>query len=440
MGYLVAIISILGFAIMPRAKFIHMIVMDVLSVCLAAALALLMMFCCVKARQHTEGSSSGAYNSSASAVSGVWLFFQIYMVHTFRAKYPQFQFPVVIFGIFVNITTTYAPRFHTMTPAISLIKRMLGGFLTGLAISTGTSLLIYPVTSRTVVFKEMASYIDGLRATLKAHSEYYESLRHEDMFGRSATYDETVEKHGKKGKVYSPEAEAIRIAIQKVTDLHGKLHGDLTFAKREVAIGKLGPDDLQAMFRRLRKAMVPIVGLSFIVDIFQRLSDYNRWNEPIDSPGLVTDEVRERVVNEWNDIMRAVYDPFASMIESIDEGLQHVSYVLRLTKPPKKKAASTSSDEAHDVEASAESSNPGEKGFAERFERKLEEFKAAKRIALRTWSEGKGVQLPPDFFERPSSLNADIKDIPEDSEGMTRDRSRRQLYMFLYVCSALVCP
>lgn len=428
MGYLVAIISILGFAIMPRAKFLQMIVMDVLSVCLAAALALLMMFCCVKARQHTEGAFTGAYNSSASAVSGVWLFFQIYMVHTFRAKHPQFQFPVVIFGIFVNITTTYAPRFPTMTPAINLIKRMLGAFLTGLAISTGTSLLVYPVTSRTVVFKEMAGYIEGLRATLKAHSDYYESLRHEDMFGRSATYDETVEKHGKKGKVYSPEAEAIRLAIQKVTDLHGKLHGDLTFAKREIAIGKLGPDDLQTMFRQLRRAMVPIVGLSFIVDIFQRLSDYNRWNEPIDSPGLVTDEVRERVVKEWNDIMRAVYDPFASLIESIDEGLLHVSYVFKLTKPPKKSAK--------DVEASAEGSGPGEKGFAEHFERKLEEFKAAKRIALRTWSEGKGVELPPDFFDRPASLNADIKDIPLDSEGMSRDRSRRQLYMFLYVCSA----
>lgn len=426
---------------MPRAKFIQMMVLDVLAVCLAAALALLMMYCSVKARQHTE-TTSAAYSSSASAVSGVWLFFQIYMIHTFRARYPQFQFPAVIFGMFVNVTTTYAPRFATMPAAIDLVRRMLGAFLTGLAISTGTSLFIFPLTSRKVVFREMAGYIGTMRAALKAHAKYYDSLRHEDMFGRTATFDDTVEKLGKKGnKVYSPEAEAIRVANQQITDLHGKLHGDLTFAKREFAIGKLGPDDLQDMFRHLRKVMIPVVGLSFIVDIFQRLSDYNRWNEPVDASGLASDSVRERVVHEWNDIMRAVYDPFTSMLETIDEGLQHVLYVLGLAKPPKRNTTAAtpgilSLDETKDVEASAVSSSPGEKGFAAHFERKLDEFKVAKRVALRTWSEGKGIHLPPDFFDRPASLSADIDDIPLDSGGMSRDRSRRQLYMFLYVCYA----
>lgn len=427
----------MGFAIMPRAKFIQMMILDILAVCLAAALALLMMFCSVKAREHTEVTPKD-YNSSASAVSGVWLFFQIYMVHTFRARFPQFQFPTVLFSMFVNIVSTYSPRFPTMAAAIGLIKRILGAFLTGLAISTGTSMFIFPVTSRKVVFKEMAGYIGALRAALKAHTDYYDSLRHEDMFGRTATFDSTVEKLGKKGrKVYSPEAEAIRVANQKITDLHGKLHGDLTFAKREFAIGKLGPDDLQDMFRNLRKVMIPVVGLSFIVDIFQRLSDYNRWNEPIDGYGMAPNAVRERVVREWNDIMQAVYDPFASMIETIDEGLQHVTFVLGLAKPPKKKNSATiSSGENKDVEASAVNSGPGEKGFAAHFEKKLEEFKVAKRIALRTWSEGKGIRLPNDFFDRPSSLSADIDDIPLDTGGISRERSRRQLYMFLYVCGS----
>ena len=425
---------------MPRAKFLQMIILDVLSVCLAVSIALLMMFCSVKARQHTETGPPGAYNSSASAVSAIWLFFQTFMVHTFRAKFPQFQFPVVIFGIVVNITTTYGPRFPTMAAGISMVERMLKACLTGLAISTGVSLFIFPVTSRKVVFGEMAGYIGKLRAALKAHSDYYESLRHEDMFGRTATFDETVEKLGKKGrKVYSPEAEATKVAIQQITDLHGKLQGDITFAKREFALGKLGPDDIQEVSRHLRKCMIPIVGLGFIVDIFQRLSDYNRWNEPVeDGVGIASDAARDRVVREWNEIMQAVYGPFASMIDAIDEGLQHVSYVLRLTKPPKKTAtaftADSASEDNKDTEASAVCSSPGEKGFADHFEQKLEDFKVAKRIALRTWSEAKGLRLPADFFDHPSSLPADIDDIPLDNGGMSRDRSRRQLYMFLYVC------
>ncbi|KAA8650394.1 uncharacterized protein ATNIH1004_003078 [Aspergillus tanneri] len=436
-AYLVAIISVLGFSIMPRAKFVQMMILDVVAVCIASAVALLMMYSCVKARRNTETSSSSnsnkassamgtiidtPYNSSASAVSGVWLFFQIYLVHSFRARYQQFQFPVIIYSMVANITFVYAPRLPTMTAAISMVRKLLEASLTGLALSTGTCLFIYPVTTRTVVFKEMAGYVGGLRATLNAHGEYFGTLERDDMFGRAETYDSHVEKVTKKGKVYSPEAAAIRAAVQKLTDLHGKLHGDLTFAKREIAIGNLGPDDLQAIFRHLRQIMIPIVGLSFVVDIFQRLSDYNKWNQPIDPTAAdINDLMRHRIVQEWNDIMRAVHDPFNSMIQAIDEGLQHASFVLKMSKPPKK-TATTTAETAQDVEASAVDTGPGEKGFAAHLEQKLREFKVAKRIALRTWSEEKGIKLPPDFFERPSA-NLNVDDVPTDRFGIGRDRS-----------------
>ncbi|KAJ5757720.1 uncharacterized protein N7511_006414 [Penicillium nucicola] len=438
LGYLMAIISILGFAIMPRAKFIQMMIFDVLAVCLAACFALLTMYSSVKARQHTATSSIGTYNSSASAVSGVWLFFQIWMVHTFRAKYPQLQFPVIIYGIFCNISSVYAPQMQNMTAAISMVKRLLESSLTGLAIATVTSLLVLPMTSRQAVLKQMAGYIGGLRSALNAHAVYFESLERDDMFGRTETFDDAREKFTKKGKVYSPEAEAIRGAIRQITDLHAKLHGDLTFAKREVALGKLGPDDLQAIFRHLRQIMIPVVGLSFVVDIFQRLSDYNRWNQPIDANlDSVPEAVRERVVHEWNDIMRAVHDPFATMIQTIDEGLLHTSYVFLLTKPPKQKAkAATSSDnsteEAKDVEATAQDTAPGEKAFTEHFEKKLGEFRSAKRLALQTWAEEKGIKLPPDFFDHPTSPEILESDFL-DTSATQKERSRRQLYLFLYM-------
>jgi hypothetical protein len=189
--------------------------------------------------------------------------------------------------------------------------------------------------------------------------------------------------------------------------------------------------------------MIPVVGLSFIVDIFQRLSEYNKWNEPIDP--LATDigtTIRSRVVHEWNEIMKAVHDPFASIIETIDSGLEHISLSLHLTKPPKaslgKKDAST--DGAADLEASAEKPpSPGDAEFAAYYERKLSDFKVAKRLALRTWSEEKGITLPPDFFERPSSDLPDLDEFLLDKSGVGRDRSRRQLYLFLYVGAKATC-
>ena len=48
LGYLVAISSILGFAIMPRGKFIQTMSLNVLGICLAAATNLLALFCVVK--------------------------------------------------------------------------------------------------------------------------------------------------------------------------------------------------------------------------------------------------------------------------------------------------------------------------------------------------------------------------------------------------------
>lgn len=438
---------------MPRARFIQMIILDVLAVCVAASMALLMIYCCVKARQNTTSGTKtavGNYNSSASAVSGVWLFFQIFVVHSLRAKFQQFQFPVIIYSIIANITSVYGPQFTTMATGISFVVRMLKGCLTGLALTTGTHFLVFPLSTRTVVFKEMTGYIGALRAALKAHSAYFESLEHEDMFGRAETYDETVEKTNKKGKIYSPEAHDIRAAIQKITDLHGKLHGDLTFAKREFALGKLGPDDLQLTFRQLRRTMVPIVGLSFIVDVFQRLSDYNKWNEPIDPIGSIdpletehpSETIRQRVVQEWNDIMRAVHDPFASMIQTIDEGLAHVSITLKLTKPPKRKASTSRdgsgvSDKDGDVEECPANTTPGEQGFTEYFKRRLGEFRAAKKIALQAWAEEKGLKLPDSFFDHPESME-DMDYIPHDIDGtMSRERSRRQLYLILFVCDSI---
>ncbi|KAJ5496497.1 Brefeldin A sensitivity protein [Penicillium fimorum] len=438
LGYLVPIVSILGFAIMPRAKFIQMMIFDILAVGIAACFALLTMFSSVKAREHTQTDSTEKYNSSASAVSALWLFFQIWMVHTFRAKYPQLQFPVIIYAIFANVASVYAPQTQNMAAAFNMVKKLIAAFFTGLAISTATSLFILPMTSRQVVFKQMASYIGGLRSALEAHAKYYQSLERDDMFGRTETHDEGREKFGKKGKIYSPEAEAIRRAVRNITDIHAKLHGDLTFAKREVALGKLGPDDIQAIFRHLRQIMVPVVGLGFVVDIFQRMSDYNRWNRPIDlNEPVIPEDIRQRVVREWNDIMRAVHDPFAVMIQTIDEALLHTSYVFRLTKPPKriakaKSSADNSTVEGNDVEATADNTAPGEKAFVVHYEKKLGEFRIAKRLALQTWAEEKGVTLPPDFFDHPTypeMLNGDFL----DTSATEKERSRRQLYLFLYM-------
>ena len=61
-GYLIAIISVLSLAIMPRSRFIQTILLDVISACTACAMGLLQIYCSVKARQHTTKRPSSNSN------------------------------------------------------------------------------------------------------------------------------------------------------------------------------------------------------------------------------------------------------------------------------------------------------------------------------------------------------------------------------------------
>jgi len=73
LGYLVCIVTILGFPIMPRAKFIQTMMINLLAISFGGALALFAIWTGIKARQHTlpADSTPTGYNSSASAVCGL---------------------------------------------------------------------------------------------------------------------------------------------------------------------------------------------------------------------------------------------------------------------------------------------------------------------------------------------------------------------------------
>lgn len=121
LGYLVAVMSILSFAIMPRAKFFQTMLFNIIGIGIGACIALLTIYCSVQARAHTTahqadtspsasgGPSPGAavvpYNSSASVVCAISLFFNIYVSNTLRALKPQLQFPVIMYSIFANVTS-----------------------------------------------------------------------------------------------------------------------------------------------------------------------------------------------------------------------------------------------------------------------------------------------------------------------------------------------
>lgn len=83
---------------------------------------------------------------------------------------PALQFPVIMYSIFTNVSFTYGPLFQTIEEGEAIVRQLLLGFLSAFAISTGVSLFIIPISSRTVVQKEQAGYIQGIRGALKVGS------------------------------------------------------------------------------------------------------------------------------------------------------------------------------------------------------------------------------------------------------------------------------
>jgi len=161
LGYMIAIMAILALPIMPRGKFIQTMSLNVLGVCLGAAVNLLALYTAIQARVNTAapGALPNAYNSSASAVCAIWFMVQIYLINYLRAARPQFQFPAIVYSIFAIVAMSYGPTFPSMTYAISFTQRLIEAFLTGFGLATATHFFIFPVSSRMVVFKEMTGYL-----------------------------------------------------------------------------------------------------------------------------------------------------------------------------------------------------------------------------------------------------------------------------------------
>ena len=59
-----------------------------------------------------------------------------------------------------------------MAVSKAFVKRLLESFLTGFGIAAGVSLFIVPMTSRTIVSKQLAGFISLLKVSMKAQGRY----------------------------------------------------------------------------------------------------------------------------------------------------------------------------------------------------------------------------------------------------------------------------
>jgi len=413
LGYLVPIASILAMSIMPRAKFLQTLTYNVIAICVGAAVVILAMYTIVHARINTAkpGDAPTAYNSSASVVAAVWLFFLIYLINSLKSVRPQLQFPAILTSIFAVVAMTYAPQFPTMAFALSFARKLLIAFLTGFGVAAGVNLFVFPVSSRTVVFGEMAGYLGAFRGFIKVQRDYLRSLEDVDMFRDQV-----------------PEAAAVKSTIAGIKALHGKLALDLAFSKREFAYGKLSASDISQMFKLLRLIMLPITGLTAMIDIMQNIADSQGYAHK-DEGNELAEEHEQRAVREWHIIMRTLHEPFESIGTAMDDALEHILLTLEFKKAPKKEANASTIKE--DLEAKGDVVRPGGPGFAKCYEQQTNDFYKSRELSLRDWCRQKGISIPSTSVFGDEASSGWQSNLKKTASSLARDQ--RQLFVVLYM-------
>ncbi|KAJ0166364.1 Uncharacterized protein CTA2_7573 [Colletotrichum tanaceti] len=453
LGYLVPIISVLALAILPRGKYLQNLVLNVVGILIGGALSMLALWTGVRARHNTasaEELAAGAglpvYNSSQSAVCGIWLFFNIWISNTLRAKFPAMNLPVMIYSIFMNVACTFGPLMVTDAAAASFVRRLLVAMLCAMGIATGVSLLVFPVSSRKVVAAEFNGAIGLVRKSIRLQLDYLQTLSSPDMLERHETTKSSSSssvtgknKKNKKKREKRPEmtkeakaAGEVKATALAISALFGKMHGDIQFAKRDIAYGKLNSKDLGEIYNRLRSIMIPLNGISTIVDIFRRAAEKHGWGVDVAGgakEGGDTDAEKNREKRVWNDIMEQLHEPYEILTEAMDQGLDHAAIVLELAPRPKqktKKKTQTAADVDVEMEAGAKTdggAQPGDAGFAEVLAGRVRDFNDKKGAMLRAW-----------LRERQRATEQERRDLKlRRVETRMRERDQTQLYVMLYM-------
>lgn len=441
LGYLIAIMSLLAMPILPRAKFLQSLLISVIAICFAAAVSLLSIQCAVAARSAPSGGTrtgdSGSkqalqYSSAANVTACVWLFFHLYLANTLRAARPQLVIVSIQYIIFVIVASTYAPSFPNMEAGMNFVQRLLKTFLSGLALATGVSLFIIPVSSRMISHRQMAGVLNLLKKCLGIHTAYLHGITTSNT-GNVGLLDENG---NPKPLEDNPEAVAsmkeaedaakeLKRTLQQATRVFGQLKVEIGFAKKEIGWGKLRPSDFPKILTLLQQILLPVAGLSTFVDILQSVKHHKAEGENLIPDMETVEAIRRLEADEWQEVIVMSRAPFHRVREILGDGMTHITYVLELVPRPK--------SSKKDVEKNADSLPvPGDANFAERLKAEIRLFEEHRETTLRKWCERKGIDVPNKFWEDPSAQYK-FEDSASLTDTIRQKQNHQQLYLILYL-------
>jgi hypothetical protein len=344
-------------------------------------------YCGIKARQNTLPANATlaeatGYNSSASAVNAIFLIVNIFGISVLRAARPAFSIPGIQYTVFMCVGFSYGPLQPNIATSHRFIKELLYAFLTGQAISAGVCLFVIPVSSRKVFFAEATGFLQTCRGLLKAQVGFVRVIEHSKLCNPLTGKKRETEEGQALAKMFRERAKALKAASAGILTLGAKLRDDVVFARRESAYGHFRETDISELHQLLRRIMIPISGLATIVEISEGMQEDMSSAEPVSE--LQEKEVEEER-REWVEMIGSVLVTFENMIDILDESILHVLILLRFVPGASKKT------KEEDVENKAGSPKPGEIGYGDFLESRIQQFRKTRTEELKGWASERGL-------------------------------------------------
>lgn len=383
---------------LPRARFISALLQTIFATCLAAAVVLLVMWCGIQARIHTTNPMlpPEKYNSSQAGVFGTWLFFLIWSASTFKSANALAMMPVLVYEIYIIVGCTNGVSIQNMPDAMVFCSKLLVNFLLGQAVSTGISLFIFPLSSRTVFFEAVTGYLKIVRKCLKTQQAYLRCIQEQDPWRAGGQNNAGVELMAHK---------------KALNDLYGaaaKMRGELEHARKEITFGKLDPRQMSDVSELALRIMPAFSGLGFIYDALDQMYD-----TPVTSLSPANEG---EAVNQWQIIMQALYPAFTNISDAMDLATDHVLLVLQLEKRDKGGFF-------------AQNPVPGSPDFLSWYQEQTVNFAKTREMVARLWFEKEGIQLPEDFLNAAHDIN-EKHDFEKSLSSI-----HRKPFTVIYVCT-----
>jgi hypothetical protein len=206
------------------------------------------------------------YNSSAAAVTAIWLLFNIYIVSFVRSVRKELMLPCITFTLFVGVISSFAPTLPSMAAGIEIVVQLVEINLSGFAISAAVTLLVFPETSRGRFCRLVGRFVDEVERCLAV-----KVAAADVRLGPGVVRDEKAQIESatsyRNGKANEERRDAASVAA--LMDVFNSIDQELKYAHVELGYGIMNAQDLLTVRELLLEILQPIMGLMASIDFLE---------------------------------------------------------------------------------------------------------------------------------------------------------------------------